>query len=118
MLELGSTDDWSVLGPIEYQAPAATIATPSEPIYGYDEPRDHSNDCKWNMEARQTVVAGALIGPGGVYIATRVSIFGILFPRDKILGSPRVENRAAHRDLTGSVPQYIQVSLLFTTGTG
>ena len=63
MLELGSTDDWSVLGPIEYQAPAATIATPSEPIYGYDEPRDHSNDCKWNMEARQTVVAGALIGP-------------------------------------------------------
>jgi hypothetical protein len=29
-----------------------------------------------------------------------------------------VENRIAHRDLTGSVPQYIQVSLLFTTGTG
>jgi len=40
----------------------------------------------------------------------------LISPQDKILGSPRVENRISHRDLTGTVPQYIQVSLLFTTG--
>src|SRR5271157_1778803 len=112
MLELGSTDDWSVLGPIEYQAPAATIATPSEPIYGYDEPRDHSNDCKWNMEARQAVVAGALIGLRG-YILLHACPYLIYYsPAIRSWGHHVGRTVAAHRDLSGSVPQYIQVSLL------
>ena len=36
-----------------------------------------------------------IIGPRGVYIAPRVSIFDVLVHRDEILGSPRVENRGS-----------------------